>query len=390
MYAVDISQAERRSILSDVAEAIETQTPAYYEGLTDRNHPLHALRRHVLSYSLDRFIEVIRDGNVGAVDFSPIRELGRTECRYERPLGDLLRVPWPVTLQFWRYLVSHATEAGAPSATIHQYAETIMEWSGRVAASLSEGYNAELAGTVEAGRRRLVELVLRNPPVAEAEMRAAAAMTAWRLPRRLSVLVARGPLAYRVRHAIPAFALITEIDDLLVALLPDPIGSSLLEDVTGAVRDGAFAAIGPVVDLTAAHQSIDRARSALHLVEQHALGAQRVVDCSVHTVELVLLGDRDAAADHVQRWLSPLDQTKPSMRCHLEETLEAWLRHQGSAGAAAHELGVHAHTVAYRVSRLRELFGYSLDDPEKRFELGVALRLRRLLTADEEAASLAR
>jgi DNA-binding PucR family transcriptional regulator len=211
-------------------------------------------------------------------------------------------------------------------------------------------------------------------------MTATAAMSGWRLPRRLSVMVARGPVVYPVRHAIPAFALITEIDDLLVALLPDPIGPTVLDDIKNAVPEGAFAAIGPVVDLADAHQSIERARSALQLVEQGALGSQRVVDCSLHTVELVLLGDRNAAADHVQRWLRPLDETKPSMRSQLEVTLEAWLRHQGSAGAAAHELGIHSHTVAYRVSRLRELFGCSLDDPERRFELGVALRLRRLMT----------
>jgi len=38
-------------------------------------------------------------------------------------------------------------------------------------------------------------------------------------------------------------------------------------------------------------------------------------------------------------------------------------------------LEVHPQTVRYRVRRLRELFGDALEDPEQRFELGLALRL---------------
>jgi DNA-binding PucR family transcriptional regulator len=38
-------------------------------------------------------------------------------------------------------------------------------------------------------------------------------------------------------------------------------------------------------------------------------------------------------------------------------------------------LGVHPQTVRYRMTRLRELFGERLEDPEARFELGLALRV---------------
>jgi hypothetical protein len=36
---------------------------------------------------------------------------------------------------------------------------------------------------------------------------------------------------------------------------------------------------------------------------------------------------------------------------------------------------VHPQTVRYRMSRLRELFGSALDDPDGRFELELALRV---------------
>ncbi|MFL6152631.1 MAG: helix-turn-helix domain-containing protein [Ornithinibacter sp.] len=42
--------------------------------------------------------------------------------------------------------------------------------------------------------------------------------------------------------------------------------------------------------------------------------------------------------------------------------------------AVAERLHVHPQTVRYRVAQLRELFGDSLDDPDARFELALALR----------------
>jgi DNA-binding PucR family transcriptional regulator len=40
-------------------------------------------------------------------------------------------------------------------------------------------------------------------------------------------------------------------------------------------------------------------------------------------------------------------------------------------------LHVHPQTVRYRLGQLRELFGDALDEPEQRFALMLALRLRR-------------
>jgi DNA-binding PucR family transcriptional regulator len=53
-----------------------------------------------------------------------------------------------------------------------------------------------------------------------------------------------------------------------------------------------------------------------------------------------------------------------------------WLRHQGNVPATADALHVHRQTVRYRLTRLRELFGDALEDPEARFELELALRGR--------------
>jgi DNA-binding PucR family transcriptional regulator len=61
----------------------------------------------------------------------------------------------------------------------------------------------------------------------------------------------------------------------------------------------------------------------------------------------------------------------------MEETLFAYLRQQGNAAAMAGDLGVHPQTARYRLARLRELLDGTLDDPDARFELELALRAGR-------------
>ncbi|MFD7945372.1 helix-turn-helix domain-containing protein, partial [Streptomyces sp. NPDC059744] len=42
--------------------------------------------------------------------------------------------------------------------------------------------------------------------------------------------------------------------------------------------------------------------------------------------------------------------------------------------AAAPDLGVHRHTLRYRMRRVEEILGRSLDDPDVRMELWLALK----------------
>ncbi len=77
------------------------------------------------------------------------------------------------------------------------------------------------------------------------------------------------------------------------------------------------------------------------------------------------------------RVLGPLAIGTANRRLELVATLEALLDSR-SIGEAADRLGVHRHTVVYRVGRLRQL-GIDADDPEQRHQLWLALRCMRLL-----------
>ena len=63
----------------------------------------------------------------------------------------------------------------------------------------------------------------------------------------------------------------------------------------------------------------------------------------------------------------------------LVRTLAAYLRHAGSAPAAADELHIHRTTLHYRLDRIREITGSDPDDGETRLLLHLGLGVARLL-----------
>lgn len=87
---------------------------------------------------------------------------------------------------------------------------------------------------------------------------------------------------------------------------------------------------------------------------------------------LLVALEPQAARGFADALLAPLEGRKGD----LAASVAAWLRHHGAWDAAAGELGVHRHTMRYRMRRVEELLGRSLDDPDLRAELWLALRLR--------------
>ncbi|MEU2512191.1 PucR family transcriptional regulator [Streptomyces syringium] len=123
-----------------------------------------------------------------------------------------------------------------------------------------------------------------------------------------------------------------------------------------------------VAAATAFHQaeqalSVARRRGRV-LVEHEEVAAGSV---------LPLLADEAvrAFADGMLRALRDHDATG---RGDLVASLRAWLSRHGQWDAAAADLGVHRHTLRYRMRRVEEILGRSLDDPDVRMELWLALK----------------
>jgi purine catabolism regulator len=125
---------------------------------------------------------------------------------------------------------------------------------------------------------------------------------------------------------------------------------------------------GPIA-VSAAYRQAEQALSVARrrgrcLVEHEELGAGSV---------LPLLADDavQAFADGLLRALRDHDATG---RGDLVASLRAWLSRHGQWDAAAADLGVHRHTLRYRMRRVEEILGRSLDDPDVRMELWLALK----------------
>ncbi|WP_328536379.1 PucR family transcriptional regulator [Streptomyces sp. NBC_00344] len=109
--------------------------------------------------------------------------------------------------------------------------------------------------------------------------------------------------------------------------------------------------------------SVARRRGRI-LVEHEELAAGSVVP---------LLAD-DAVRAFADGMLRPLHEHDATGRGDLVASLRAWLSHHGQWDAAAADLGVHRHTLRYRMRRVEEILGRSLDDPDVRMELWLALK----------------
>ncbi len=136
----------------------------------------------------------------------------------------------------------------------------------------------------------------------------------------------------------------------------------------GELVVGLSAPAGPAGAATAyrqAEQALSVARRrGLTLVEHDEVAAGSV---------LPLLAD-DAVQAFAEGLLRALREHDATGRGNLVASLRAWLSRHGQWDAAAADLGVHRHTLRYRMRRVEEILGRSLDDPDVRMELWLALK----------------
>ncbi|MFI9824689.1 PucR family transcriptional regulator [Streptomyces sp. NPDC052013] len=149
-------------------------------------------------------------------------------------------------------------------------------------------------------------------------------------------------------------------------------GGTTREALTGPDEDelvvGLSAPAGPIA-ASAAYKQAEQALSVARrrgrvLVEHEQMAAGSV---------LPLLAD-DAVRAFADGLLRALHEHDATGRGNLVASLRAWLSRHGQWDAAAADLGVHRHTLRYRMRRVEEILGRSLDDPDVRMELWLALK----------------
>jgi sugar diacid utilization regulator len=124
------------------------------------------------------------------------------------------------------------------------------------------------------------------------------------------------------------------------------------------------------------------ARSYLEAQQAIETGRKLRPESTVHghdevIPQLVMAQNPQLAERFVTHSLGRLLDPKLRNRSQLMETLEAYLA-KGSVKDAASALGLHRHTVLYRLDKLKELLG-DLDVPATRLRLQLALDLQKIL-----------
>jgi len=351
-------------IADSVVEAIQHEVPPYARPLEgDFGRGI----RMGTEVALRRFVGDEQDARSDDV----YRRLGAGEYRAGRGL-DALQSAYRVGARVaWRQISDTAAAAGASERAQRNLAEAMFAYIDRIAGESVEGYaEAQLhdAGDVDRRRTELAEMLLAGVAGDDAELARIAESARWPLPRTVACLAVAGERADGARRLLSGETLGVRIGESTGIVVPHPVALDR-ESLRLAERLGLTVAVGPAVELAEAQVSMRLARRALALGTP---GGPPVV-AERRLAEIALLGAPEVAVLR-RRLLAPLEGQTPASRARLEATLLQWLRHRGAQGAIAAELGVHPQTVRYRMTRLRELMGETLEDPEQRFALEMALR----------------
>ncbi len=362
------------ALTDEVIAAIRERVPAYRRPLRGR---FEAGIRGGVEEALGQFADMIRDPELDRSGAELVyRGLGRGEHRERRSLEALLSAYRIGARVSWRRIAEIAIAANVDRQTLALLAEAVFAYIDELSALSVEGYAEEqsvAAGELQRRRRRLAQLLLAPDPD-EGSVRGAAAAAGWEPPATLAALVWR-ERGERLLARLPPGALVVEQEGSAagIALLADPRAPGLRARLQRAASS-TVATLGPEVGLLEAATSAERAGALLELVEVGALEGSGLLICERHLAGLAVHGAPGVLRDLALDRLAPLDSETPASRRRLRETLRSWLDHQGEVARVAAELHVHPQTVRYRLARLRELFGPTMDQPGGRFELALALR----------------
>jgi hypothetical protein len=370
----DIGQRLRPALRSVVAEVIATiarEVPAYSRPL---GGVFGADVRRGVEVALTRFLDLPGSTQpaLQPSDRGVYLALGRGELRQGRTLEALLAAyRIGARVAFRRFAGLARTEGLDPDALV-ALAEATFAYIDELSAASVEGFATEQshrAGERDRLRARLLELLVSGAGD-DTAIEELAAQAGWSPPDDVVPILTPPEHADGLAARLGPDALIGRSSESVVALVPTPATEqewlALRRQLRG--RRSVISLPTPSRDLAA---SVRIGALGLRLLEpppsEPVVVAERLVD-------LVLHRDPALTAALAERELAPLADLRDDARQRLTETLLAWLAHHGERNRVAAALHIHPQTVAYRLTKLRQLFGEALVDPDRRFALELALR----------------
>lgn len=321
-------------------------------------------------------------------DLGPPRRTGRRRAQEGAPLPELLRAYRLGFAFLWEELLAEARATGDDAVrALTDTAAAILTCSDEYAIALTEAYREAVSDrlvTTDRHRSALVEALVTGGVSDHGP--------AWEVAKLLDLPYEGSFLAVVAETALgaeplPGVEALLSPHDVASAwrLSPDqqvgvvslgrrPV--SLAVDVIGELAAGR-------VGLSPTFPTVEHAPRAVRLarIAMANLTGPGVAQFDDSPLGVLVAADPAVARDVVQRVLGRLLALDADDRATLLATVEAWLDAGGSATAAGRALFCHPNTVRYRLRRVEELTGRSVDVPRAAAELTVALQALRVFPA---------
>ncbi|MEU5758430.1 helix-turn-helix domain-containing protein [Nocardia sp. NPDC047648] len=363
----------------EIFESVPRELPVYAEVLATE---LGGLVKAAIKTMLAGFLLVAcgKPDTRRAVDPVDVEEaafrLGQYEAQVGRPI-DSLNASFRLGARIaWRHWSATAQAHGMSTVDIAAFAELNFYYIDTLADAAVSGHADELAS---AGRQRqrareyLAEKLLGGDDMTE--LLAAARLADWRPPESMVAIALPRAETHIAVPALDARTLQAGAESLPGPARPDmavllvPIGAGAARDALLERVGGLRAAVGPEQPWLDVRYS---AALAARAWEHHGRESWPA-DTESELAALVVHADPLTRARHRADTLAPFDHLRADTRARYEETLRAWLLHQGRREDVARYLVLHPQTVRYRMDRIREILGDRLTDPERVLDLIIAL-----------------
>lgn len=362
--------------VGEIVVAISREVPAYRGALDDAMGP--TVRRGV-EIALTRMLALFGtdDPALDARSAAFYRRIGAGESDQGRTLEALLAAYRIGARVSWENMSAAATASGVDPADLVTLAESIFVYIDELSGAGAQGHaeaQAVRSGYRQVQRSQLAEALIDGlAATTPAKLASLAEGCGWPLPATLAVAVvpkSTGTTGPPLPMA-PPDVLVLERDTDAIVVIPDPTGPGRRRQLTARIEGPVF--VGTVHPPAEAPLSFDHAVRLRDLAAKGLVPDDRIVLATDHLPELLVSSDGVLAAQLAERSVRPLAGLGAAKRETLMLTLAVWLDQQGDRAAVARQLVVHPQTVSYRLSRLRELYGDTLESPAGRFALRVGL-----------------
>ncbi len=356
-----ISRRMTRRIASELALPAQFRSIGYLRSVTS------ACRD-----ALRTLVRLLRDGRgLRTADLQRLGSMGAQQAEMGVPLEVLLAAYRLAARVVWRELIGKSAGLDMlPRATVIAVTGQVLEYLDEISGAVGSAYletRERLMRRRDLDRDRILQRLLAGDVSPELRRLAAASDLDLHPPYVvLACSIASEEAERALEGALRARGALTLRDQpgTWIALVPGRAGAARIIDeaeraldTAGAVRWG----IGPVAaTLEDVAEGARRAREALQVGARLEPSARAWDDAAVGIFGS-MSGDPDAMQRYVEHTLGRLLTVPPSRSEPLLETLEALLVTPSLNDAAA-ALGLHRHTVVYRMRRLAEL-GVDLDVP---------------------------